>query len=234
MTDSIREISIERDDATPAVEALLAKITNPRPVNQRMADAVNAELRDWFLQRQSEPREGTPWKPASWPSSGLWRDIAAATNVQSVDESGAVIAISHPAIAQRVYGGDIVPKRGGFLAIAASAEAAAAGAPREGAHPELKMVMGYNPIVGRWMWCLLAPEAGTRQVKDRRKGHDGQTRQVEDKRQPAGVWYWLVRRVRQAADPRALPSNDHLRAVAFMAAAFYLGTVTGQRSQEAA
>lgn len=228
------DIQILRDTASPAARDLLANLKNPAPVLKHGAGSAAKLLRTWFRDRNGEPNK------QGWPSRGLWAEIASATAVQSSSDAEAVISIAHPAILQKVYGGPIEPKRGRFLAIAASASAYAAGSPREGAHPELKMMMAPVPEGGRWpgdklsnkwAWALVAFAPGMKKVKDRRKAHQGEYRTVEDKRMPAGIWYWLVRRIQQAADPRALPSSGLLADAVLAAMLQYLNTTPGARSQ---
>jgi hypothetical protein len=213
------------NNASPQIERLLTTLKNPQPVLEVMANSGRRLLQDWF-----RGRDGKPTKQG-WPSSGLWGQIAAGTAVQDVTPNSATLAVVHPAIAQKVYGGTITPKRGKFLAIPATAAAYAAGSPSEGATPELHVGMAWNETLQRWMRALLASAAGKKVVADRRKGRKGQTRQVEDKKQPAGLWYWLVRSANVPADPEALPPDDLMRDATRAAALAYLATAHGARSQ---
>ncbi|HRZ83113.1 MAG TPA: hypothetical protein P5069_11680, partial [Candidatus Hydrogenedentes bacterium] len=193
------------------------------------ANAGRRLLQDWF-----RGRDGKPTKQ-NWPSSGIWGQIAAGTSVQDVTPNSATLAVAHPAIRMKVLGsavlGPITPKRGKFLAVPASAEAYAAGSPREGATPQLEVSRKWNEIAQRWMWCLFAPQAGFKVRKDRRKGREGQMRASEDKKQPPGIWYWLVRSANVPADPDALPPDDLLRDATRASALAYLATAHGARSQ---
>lgn len=166
-----------------------------------------------FDQRGAEPNK------RGWPSQGVWGKIADSTGVNLQDD-GAAVTISD-IVFWRKYApdGPITPKRGSFLAIPATAAAYAAGPPSGGgAIPELHMGTAFNPYAhgGIWMRCLMAAEAGTkfRRVKLKKKDFDGGDlfgeKRVKDKKQPAGVWYWLVRSANPPADANAIPEISAL------------------------
>lgn len=173
----------------------------------RLGKAAERALKDHFIIRDAQ----TPNK-MGWPQAHFWRRISSRTHLAYATEDSAGIVISDPAINQKIYGGKITAKRGGNLAIPAQAAAYAAGSPREGATPELKFMFAYDNETQHWRPALFAMEAGSRQVKDRRKGHEGEMRTVPDPRQPQGIWYWLVKSVQQDADPMALPPDDAVMA----------------------
>jgi hypothetical protein len=213
------QISIE-DTATPAVRDLLNQITNAKPIMQRVADAGRRTLQDWFRSR--------PGNKQGWPSSGLWRNVANATNVRDVTDTEATIAVSHPAIAQRVYGGVIKPKRGRYLTIPAMAAAYAAGSPREGGGPaNLAFALSRHPQ-GGWRPSLVVQENVMKEIGKPRK--DG-TRRRKMVHQAGTIWYWLVRQVNQSADPNALPPDSLLQDTKVLSITSYLSTRTGARSQ---
>lgn len=191
------EISMS-GDAQPTLNALAASVSGDR-ISRRAGVAAMKTLREHFKSR--------PDNAKGWPSQGFWNTIAQATHLGYVDAAGADIAITHPAIFQKLHGGTITPKRGKYLAIPAMPEAAAAGSPREGATPELMFYLAPHPAGGDRP-ALAAFTQGTKQIKDRRKGHAGQMRTVPDKKKPVGIWYWLVRSVTQQPDPDTLPPGD--------------------------
>lgn len=220
MTLPVMQVEILKDTASPAIARLLGNLKNPRPVMEVMANAARRTVQDYFRAR--------PPNKLGWPSSGFWRRMAGATSVAEVTERDATIAISDPAIAQRVHGGTITPKRGRYLAIPAGAAAYAAGAPREGGGPSnLAFVYSRHPQ-GGWRPALAVREAVFKEVGKPRK--DG-TRRTKLVHQVATVWYWLVRSATQAADPEALPPPELLQASCTSSALAFLGTQYGARSQ---
>lgn len=220
MSEAFLTVSMTSDTATPAVNALLARLRNPEPVLQRMADAGTRLLRDWFGRR--------PPNRSGYPSSGFWRRVAVQTAVASVTNTEAIIGIGHPGMAQRVYGGTITPKRGKFLALPASAAAYRAGSPREGGAPaNLAFAYSKHPQ-GGWRPSLVVQEQVEKEVGKPRK--DG-TRRRKVVAQAGEIWYWLVRRATQAADPDALPPSTLFSDTVRLSALQYLSTATGARSQ---
>lgn len=204
MSEAILQIAIE-DHVSDLLARLGATLADRTPLMQASAAALAIELQHHFMIRD----EQTP-NQQGWPRSGFWAEFVEATDVAAVSADGADVAISHPAIMQKLHGGPITPKPDKkYLALPAMAAAYAAGSPREGATPELMFHLAPHPD-GGWRPALVAFEHGTKEVKDHRKGREGQYRRVKDIKKPAGVWYWLVRSVTQAADPMTLPPSEQL------------------------
>lgn len=196
-------LRIVQDTASEAVARALNNLGGVERVNRVMAEAVATRLEAHFGARARERNK------RGWPSRRTWLAIR-----DGVSTDGARVTIAHPAIRQKYYGsetlGPIRPKEGRMLALPATAEAYRAGWPSHGNTPPLKRMMAYNAGIGRWMWALVAEDAGTRRVKDRRKGHEGETRLVNDPRKPAGLWYWLARKANVPRDPNTLPPEAEL------------------------
>ena len=150
--------------------------------------ALESLVRRHFLERGREPNK------QGWPSRNFWaKEGAQKTALIGVTESGATIGISSPAIAHKIQGGTIRPKRGKMLAIPASARAYAAGSPRAGkwASGELFLVRpsGKNPFLASAAGDAITPQ------------------------------YWLVPSVTQAPDPRTLPTPEAMAEAVEQAAA---------------
>jgi hypothetical protein len=215
-------LSVLHDTATPALRALVARLRKPRELNRVMAKAVINRLKDHFAERGMEGNK------RGWPSRKTWQAIRGSTGLASATNEGATISMGHPAIRQKFFGSEVLgpirPKDGKRLALPATAQAYMAGWPRHGNTPTLKCMLAFNSGIQRWMLALVNAEdqAGMKQVKDRRKGHQGETRWVRDPKSPAGVWYWLARQVTVPRDPRALPSDDVLMSHATAAAQVFL------------
>ena len=200
------------DGASPAIRALLQELKGRQSLNARAGGAVRDVLQAHFKSRSGEPHRGT-WIPAEFPHLGFWARIAARTHLAYVTPDEAGVTITDPAFRQKLQGGDIGPKRGTtMLAIPAMAEAYLAGSPREGGAPsDLVVRKVWNERIQRWMLALISMHGATKLVHDRRKAHKGELREAFDAKRPAGVWYWLVRRVHQGPDPDALPDETTLQ-----------------------
>lgn len=146
--------------------------------------------------------------------SGLYADMADSTTFLPQPD-GVDLQISHVAARQRIEGGDIFPVNCSFLTIPARREAYGKRAATVGV--PLRFGYAFDSERSRWRKALIADAGGTRKVKDRRKGRDGQTRDVADKSKPAGIYFWLVRSVRQKPDPTVLPDDENFFGAVFAA-----------------
>jgi len=106
------------------------------------------------------------------------------TALIEVTPTTAVVGISSPAIAFKITGGTIRPKRGRMLAIPATATAYAKGSPKAGRWAEGELFM--------------VKPAGKPPFLATQNGDDIEAQ------------YWLVPSVTQAPDPNALPSEQAL------------------------
>jgi hypothetical protein len=185
----------------PPVLNLAYAAQNPPSLLRPAAQGVVRLLRDHFRAKHSGPRNQKWPARQGWAPRGLWLQFSRATLVQSVTTTGATVAVTHPAIMQRIHGGVITPKRGRFLAIPATAQAYAAGSPREGATPTLTL----RRVEGRWALVDLPRQA----ISIRKQRTRDRVRQLvkAGKSYTGGtVWYWLVRKTNPAADPTAVPT----------------------------
>jgi hypothetical protein len=188
------------DGATYTLTKLAEGLTNRRPLNAAVGKRGESELRSHFLDRNQEPNK------KGWPAQGFWSRIRKATALATVDETGATIAISDPAIAQKIYGGEITPKEGKYLTLPAIAAAAGRSARTfQNLEPLIRFVNGKRRAI-----ALVERQAT--QVSFGRPKVDG-TRTVKRGDEVGGtVFYWLVESVRQKKDPRALPTRETMEA----------------------
>lgn len=189
------EVNVSGEFGDLGLNALYAA-TDPAIIVRLAGKTVERELRAHFIRRNAQPNK------RGWPSRGLWRDIANQTATGAVSGAGLAaevrIAVSHPAINLKVYGGRVTPKRGKFLALPATAAAYAAGSPREGATPELRPATAFNAAIGKPMRALV--DARSPRPK---KGALADT---------GAVWYWLARQTTHAPDKDALPADYYVDA----------------------
>jgi hypothetical protein len=135
-------------------------------------------LRDHFQIRNAQGNKKL------WRSSNFWAGIAKSTALSVYNNDYAFVAISNPAINQKVYGGTIKPASArGALAIPLTEEAYKAGSPREGGLPELF----FMKLGGKDGRPVLASKVGKKGLR---------------------VDYLLVKNVTQSPDPDALPDQE--------------------------
>jgi len=171
------------DQLAPEVSRFHAAIVDRRPLHADLAGGVARMLREHFVARG---REGNK---RGWPSRKFWvREGRQNTSVTAISATGAEVTVASAAIAHKVAGGTIRAKRGRSLAIPLTAQAYAAGSPREGGIKDLFFVKAG----GR---ALLAV-AVQRGKKSFIKPH-----------------YLLTPSVTQRADPRAVPPEQDIDAL---------------------
>jgi len=161
-------------------EALSYLRNLPGRLARKIYAACGARLE--YVVRRHFMRRNREGNKQGWPSSGFWaREGAGKTALSRVTEHSAEVVISSPAIAHKIEGGTIRPKRARLLAIPASARAYSAGSPSAGrwASGELFLVKprGKNPFLATGSGDTITPQ------------------------------YWLVPRVTHQPDPDALPDE---------------------------
>jgi len=120
------------DRITPALRTIGDGIRQPRPLMAMLGKTVEVETRAHFAARD---REGNR---KGWAPRHFWnREGRDKTTLSRIEADRAVVTISSPAIAHKVTGGTIKPKRGRALAIPLTERAYAQGSPRNWQGPEL-------------------------------------------------------------------------------------------------
>ena len=148
-----------------------------------------------------------------WPSNNFWNRIRNATAVGEISATQGSVKIVDRAIYLKIFGGQVVPKTRNAQTIPAIPEAYAAGSPREGAHPELEFSFGWDPKLGKWRPALMTKnwQGGTKTVTRTKKNGEVVTKEVRDRKQPGGIWYWLCKATWHQPDPDALPPVEQLQ-----------------------
>lgn len=165
------------DTATPMLDNLSRQLKNARPLFARLGKFAEGYLRSHFAERESRPNK------RGWPKQHVWARIRSATALRDVSDDDASVAISSVEFAHKLDPQNPVsPKRGKMLAIPLTAEAYAAGSPREGV------------LQGLFVWKRKGAVRGGSGVYLAQR--DGKTLRVQ---------YALLPRVSHAADPEALP-----------------------------
>ena len=176
-------------------EAMIRRISPADPgLGQVLGRAARNVFVAWFRSRNQKANrlggERTFW----------WGGVANAVQNPVVDKAGEIsIAISHPHIRQKVFGGTIVPRKAKALAIPVHAKAHGK-SPR--VFPNLAFVPFRNTGPGGTIGGLVEGEAWVRK-RGKKKGQ-------ETARPKKGglLLYVLSRGLRQEPDPEALPPES--------------------------
>lgn len=184
-----------QDNASATIRRVGEAIARPRAIVEAASQAVVVGLQKHFRARNSEGNK------RGWPSKNFWvKEGFNKTGISSISDTEATVSVASPAIAFKQRGGTITAKRGKYLAIPLTAQAYAAGSPREANMPGLVFCggrLGGNAFLG-------VPS--------------GQFKSIVRH-------YLLTPKVTQAADPRALPDQATLESAAGRAAARALRTL---------
>lgn len=196
------EIEIDiKDAATPSLEAIIRNLRDRTRLHGALGGRGERELRDHFAKRESEPNK------TGWPKQHFWDQIRSATALSKTDQEGATVTINDPRLAQKIYGGTIVPGAGKkYLALPAIAEAYGR-SPRSltNLHPVIRFINGERRAVA------LAENLAS-EISYGRLRKDGTRAVKHTASRIGGIWYWLVKSVTQAKDERALPPTDEFQA----------------------
>lgn len=198
------------DHATPALASLAAQMTHLRPLHAAMGKRAEIELRDHFQTRDAEPNK------MGWASLHFWGRMRKATALGRVDDAGATVVISDPAMNQKVFGGTITAKEGKFLSIPARQEA-------YGRSPRMFSDLHFVALSGGR--GMLVQHYSTALTYFKRGKKEGQIKSKTE--QGGGVFYWLVKSVTQTADERALPEAEGFRAALLEEAQAYFDRQPG-------
>ena len=195
----------------PATQAELAAMVAKLKPGGGMASVLGRAaanvLKEHFRQRNTIPNR------LGGARTNFWAGVAAGVQNPTTEGRSVVVEVSHPAIAQKVFGGTIVPRKVKNLAIPVSARshgrsprtfALLAWLPRKaGAHRD---TTGYL-VEGEKRTRTRGPRKGTEAVRPK----------------PGGALLYVLRKqVDQAKDPLALPSASQFLAPMLKAGRMFL------------
>lgn len=238
-------VAIDLDAVAPLpnTRALVRLLLRPRGLVSAATVGVGRVVRQHFVTRDAEPNK------MGWPNSGFFaREGARKTSVdrEAITDTRGEVVVASPAMAFRIQGGTITPKRGRYLAIPATAEAYRGGSPSArdasktafrfarvqhpggGLRPALVRTLTNAQQQGRFdgrKAVQAARLAGlTKQARAaERKLLAAVRKQTSNREGTVGrVEYWLVRRARIPADPRVLPPPMILELEALEAARSFI------------
>jgi hypothetical protein len=194
------------DTASPALQRLGEGVRRPA-IRRVMGRGIVRALREHFRSLDSTKANRMGGK-----RTHFWSQVRKSVHQpELIGGDGVKVAITHVGIAQRYFGGVIVPDRKKWLAVPARAEA-------HGRRPlsfhDLHFVLFRRDL------AALVQNYQTQFSYGRRR-KDG-TRKLKTEDAGGGVFYWLVKRVVQRPDPTVLPPRERLIAAAVTAAEEYI------------
>lgn len=198
------------DNATPALQQMLARSGQLKPLHEAAGKGVEVALKGHFKNRQAEGNK------RGWPDRYFWsgrQGVAQKTRLTSATNARAVVTIADPRFTMKVNGGTITPKRGKFLALAENEEAyAKSGQGRiRDVFPQLKIAIDQK------LGLVLVDSARTK-IKIGRPKKDG-SRAVANAGNVSGgeIFFNLAKRSHQKPDPNAMPAEGVLPTAASQA-----------------
>jgi len=194
-------IQISKDEATPFMHRLVDHLKSEdlrKIIGRGLQQDVKKHL---ITYDQKHPNKHGQRR------THIFRDAAKATH-SKVTPRGIRVAISHPMIGLRYFGGTIKPVKAKLLAIPIDPTHPAA-------DPQAKQAYGKSPkrfhhlrliMFGKTGVGALVARSRTNIVKDRRKGRKGRFRGKTIK--GGGIYYWLVPSATIKANRTILPTNS--------------------------
>lgn len=114
-------INIQVTASAGDVRAFLVNVTGTltkrRELNEALAIRLRRELKEHFQVKNYEPNK------MNAPKSNFWNQVAAATDIAEVTETGATVSVAEKRFNIQLFGGTILPKTAKFLTIPLIAEA---------------------------------------------------------------------------------------------------------------
>lgn len=188
---SMITIRLTKDEITPDLHRILKSVEPGGALGKVLGRAAANELKAWFRELNAK----RPNKLGG-ERSHFWNAVASSVQNPRTTPGGITVAISHPHIAQRLFGGTILPRKRKLLAIPVHAAA-------YGVYPRIYPgALAYIPLRGRGQTkgVIVAGEEYTT-----RKG----AKRTRPK--PGGpILYVLRGAVTQRADPSVLPPSSRM------------------------
>ncbi len=170
------QISIE-DQLSPHLRNFQVAITARAPMMQKLGEDLARALREHFHKRDSQPNS------KGWPKRHFWnREGRNNTALTHYDAASATVTIASAAIAHKLKGGTVRPKRARALAIPAIAAAYKAIQPSA----MDANTLAYIPLNRGNLVAMLTERRKNRRARPR-------------------VWFWIVKQATHRADPKTLP-----------------------------
>lgn len=195
------ELQFDDKGLTAQLDQIASGLKRPRGLAVVLGREVRNRLRSHFIGKQrTEPNR------LGGKRTNFWRAVANAVHQPEIDAAGTQIrvAVAHPAIAQKVFGGRLTPKRAKALTIPVSKEA-----------------------YGRTAATLEADKGILLFVLGKRDGQQRAVLAELSTTKGVVVHYVLAPWVDQKPDPDALPSKEELSETITTRAQAYVSRLKG-------
>jgi len=111
------QVTVAAEDARAFLVNVTGTLTKRRELNDALAIRLRRELKEHFAIKNREPNK------MNAPKSNFWRQVADATDVAEVTDTGATVAVAEQRFNIQLFGGTILPRTKKFLTIPLIAEA---------------------------------------------------------------------------------------------------------------
>ena len=206
-----------RDQASPALQQLLADVRNTKPMLTAASRGLANLLRDHFAEM-----DATRPNRMGWDRQHFWSDVRGTVQNPVIFADQASVSIDHVAFRQKLEGGEIVPVHGEFLTIPALDESYGKRA-RE--FSDLKFGFAPDPETGDLRPALVAQRGTATYIQ---RGPRAKKYKAVAEEVGLVALFWLVRRVVQAATPGALPTEEEMLAAALAGAEEWAAAIIAQ------
>ncbi|MEO5915569.1 MAG: hypothetical protein ABIS50_15150 [Luteolibacter sp.] len=179
-------LTLTKDEITPDLRKLLKEAESDSPLGSVLGRAAANTLKKHFRQRNTVPNK------LGGARTNFWSRIAESVQAPRQEPGRIIVPVSHPAIAQKVFGGTITPKKAKNIAIPIDPRA-------HGKSPRVFPLLEF---------AVMKSGAKLLGLKNGRGGMDW--------------LYVLVKSVKQDADPNALPKPETMAESLTKAGEIYL------------
>lgn len=186
-----------RDEATP----LLKRVTGV--LRREVAPAIGAAVVLLFQTHFA----ARPHNANNWPTTNFWQRAAKSCNYD-IMAADVVINVNQQGVRQRLEGGVINAKSGGWLTIPARAEVYGKRAPEV---PNLEVAFFKT---NHGFFAALV-QVYRQAVSFGRQRKDGSRKVIAGEEHGGAVMFWLKKSVKQDADPDVIPSSFEIAAACF-------------------
>lgn len=195
------QVTASPQEAKAFLVNVTGTLTKRRELNEALAIRLRRELKEHFAIKNREPNK------MNAPKSNFWNQVADATDIGEVTESGATVAVAEQRFNIQLFGGTIFPKKAKSLTIPLVVEARGESV----ASYRLKTGKRLFTIPGRNALFQKADEGDATESRvNFTRGRDRSFGVKLGARQPLRAIFALAKSATIRKDPTALPSGETL------------------------
>lgn len=201
----------------PENAAKLGALTNARRIMEAAAQSVARTVRLHFAEIQKDSAHNETAEKFGARRMGVFADAAKSiTHSVALDGSEATVTVYDFRVAQRYFGGPLVPHNARFLAIPATAQMYGR-SPRTIGGDAFRVIRTLNPEIGKVQWALVNKER-----MNLLRGKRGKMFEQSGNADAGMVQFWLIAQAVQDGDPTVLPPEGEMIDAAARAVAGYV------------